>query len=369
MNVGEMLLQKVLSIIPFVITISGILGNISNIIVFGKRKMRASSTFRFLLYLSITDLLVLLIVVTEMLFENNFMSEPTGFSLFSCNLQKFFKYTASYTSSCISIAVNVDRAVIVSNLSMCHIEKIKHKDAQFLKQNGVQLKARVKSNIINSFRNLNTHLVDIIVMGIVLAMLVLNIHYIILMKSVTLFSFTHNNDMKDTYSSSNFNFNVTEIFTCTPKKNSLYEHFLVNVWFWIDISLYSILPCVIMAVCSLIIIVKLQKINRNYLNFLSKKTDPFNKSIYMKKSKKNFQICLMLVSTNLYFLLTMVIYGIWFAIVLKDETGSRILWRSYVIVLLYTNNAFGFLFYGISSEKYRQVFYATFFKVSRLRLT
>ena len=176
-----------------------------------------------------------------------------------------------------------------------------------------------------------------------------------------------------------------------PIKGSLYELFMLNVWFWIDIVLYSILPFISMGICSTIIIVKINKINKSYLrqffaathtitsttlppsttvqptsSFSSFGNKPSNvtshtRMIYLKKLKKNFQICVMLISTNLYFLATMLIFWAWYLFRYeKNETLQQNLTHSYVYVLLYTNNAFGFVFYGMSSEKYRREFLKTF---------
>ena len=64
----------------------GVLGNILNLVVFGKKSMRKLSTFRFLLYLSASDLLVLLIAVTDVLIKyltpNQF--EIRSYSIFTC---------------------------------------------------------------------------------------------------------------------------------------------------------------------------------------------------------------------------------------------------------------------------------------------
>ena len=175
-----------------------------------------------------------------------------------------------------------------------------------------------------------------------------------------------------------------------PIKDSLYESFLIGIWFWIDMVIYSIVPFISMGVCSTIIIVKINKINRSYLrqfftdtttiiativqpssSISSACSKPTNvnvvashtKMIYLKKLKKNFQICVMLISTNLYFLITMLIFWAWYLFRYeKNETLHRNLTHSYVYLLLYTNNAFGFVFYGLSSEKYRREFYKIFLR-------
>ena len=114
-------LQQTLTTIPKAILAIGVLGNICNIIVFSKKTMRSTSTFRFLLYLSIVDMLVLLIGATDMLIRTDNTLELREFSIFACNLHKFLTYTLTYVSSFVSVAVNVDRAQIVAGISMFHM--------------------------------------------------------------------------------------------------------------------------------------------------------------------------------------------------------------------------------------------------------
>ena len=168
-------------------------------------------------------------------------------------------------------------------------------------------------------------------------------------------------DNDESYESSYF-----EITTCLPVKNTHYETFMLNIWFWLDIFLYSVFPFVSMGLCSAIIIFKINKINKNYFKHLcsreaSSSKDSSNKVLYLKKLKKNFQICVMLISSSCYFLFTMVVFWVWYLLKYeKSESFYRNLTQSYVYVLLYTNNAFGFIFYGISSTKYRREFLRTF---------
>ena len=77
-------LEKILLALLIAVLFIGVLGNICNLIVFGKKKMRKWSTFRFLLYLSGSDLLVLLIAVTDILIKNTIEFEIRSYSIFSC---------------------------------------------------------------------------------------------------------------------------------------------------------------------------------------------------------------------------------------------------------------------------------------------
>lgn len=62
---GDITTMAYLSILLGCIIVLGVCANIVNIIVFSRKSMRKTSTFRFLFYLSIVDLLVLLISALE----------------------------------------------------------------------------------------------------------------------------------------------------------------------------------------------------------------------------------------------------------------------------------------------------------------
>jgi len=155
--------------------------------------------------------------------------------------------------------------------------------------------------------------------------------------------------------------NNYEIIKCLPTKNSFYEKFLLHTWFWIDILFYSIIPFLIKGFCTIVIMIKLRRINKSYMNHLE--IYNLNRKLYMRKLRKNSQISLMLVSSNLYFLFTMVIFWLWFLFKsnIEKESVQSSLRQSFVYMLLYTNNAFDFVFYGMSSQKYRKEFRKLFF--------
>ena len=70
-----------------------------------------------------------------------------------------------------------------------------------------------------------------------------------------------------------------DIFKCLPWQNSFYEHFLVNAWLWIDLSIFSVIPFVSMSFCSIVIIVNLMRLNQSYTNRLALNANPFTKHI------------------------------------------------------------------------------------------
>ena len=89
-NKINVIFKNILLTTLIAILIIGVFGNILNLIVFGKKKMRKSSTFRFLFYLSCSDLCVLLIAVTDVLIKNTIQFEIRSYSLFSCKFHVTF---------------------------------------------------------------------------------------------------------------------------------------------------------------------------------------------------------------------------------------------------------------------------------------
>ena len=142
---------------------------------------------------------------------------------------------------------------------------------------------------------------------------------------------------------------------CFAQTGSLYEYFLEKNWFWIDLTVYSLVPFAVMGISSLVILVKFRKINKNYTRMLTEKSHKFNTGNYFQKIKRNRQICLILLNSCFYFLFTMLQYWICFFLFRYNTNQLEIIseLNSFVYIFLYTNNAFDFVIYGFSSEKYR----------------
>lgn len=113
----EYLLNYVLVLMSALI-ILGVFGNLVNIVVFSRASMRKASTFRFLLYLAITDLLVLIVCATDALAKFGFEWELRSTSIVVCRLHTFLTYLLTDASSLILMVVSVDRALVVTNSSI-----------------------------------------------------------------------------------------------------------------------------------------------------------------------------------------------------------------------------------------------------------
>lgn len=168
------------------------------------------------------------------------------------------------------------------------------------------------------FANLDKGLVDLVMIFIVMGIFLINGHYIWFLK-LTDISKTDNYNISVKYDilnitldpkkSSSLNFMMENIINqelslkrCYAIQGTFYERFLDDYWFWIDLSVYSLIPFIVNFISSLIIMIKLRNMNENYKQLLRSKGYEYNKNNYMKKIKKNRQICVMLLNQNLYFL-------------------------------------------------------------------
>ena len=108
---------KELALILFLIICIGLFGNILNLIVFSQKSMRKSSTFRFLIYLSIIDMLVLVICAMDSVLIYGFGFEIRLYSKLTCKLQSFFSYFLTQMSSIVLMCVSIERVLVVCNFS------------------------------------------------------------------------------------------------------------------------------------------------------------------------------------------------------------------------------------------------------------
>ena len=94
---------------------------------------------------------------------------------------------------------------------------------------------------------------------------------------------------------------VVEYFRCAAHPGSNYEFFTKTVWYWTDLMSFSLVPFFVMCICSLIIAVEFKNLNDNYLKLIAQESQFLNKNNYLRKIRKNRQICLMLFNSNFLF--------------------------------------------------------------------
>jgi len=181
----------IIFVLPLIILI-GIIGNLLNIIIFSRRVFKYCSTFRFLIHLSVFDLLVLLICASDAFLRFGFQIHIRQYSTFICKLHTFFTYLFTHASSATLTIISIQRALVMANKSIyLSVFRLKrgqmiHKEphSYYLGSNiccifQLRLKSTIKKHKIYS---LNWRRVDLLMAAIITFLTILNIHFMFFMK-------------------------------------------------------------------------------------------------------------------------------------------------------------------------------------------
>ncbi|CAF1076240.1 unnamed protein product [Brachionus calyciflorus] len=361
--------KNLIKILLSVLILFGIIGNSLNIKVFSEKKMRLGSTFRFLLYLSIADLSVLLICSTEALARFGYSIEIRQTSSLICKLHNFMTYFLTHFSSLILMAVSIDRALVITNktLNVCKKSFNKKKKPIVIVDNTQNYKLKCSCYLLDKL-----HHVDLVISFIILVLIVLNFHFFLFME------LNEETKLDEEFLRKKFNltFQMNEILSrkinsllegiepeliCFPLKKTTYHYFLIKIWTWIDMCVYSLIPFIVMFICSFIILFRIHIKSKTYFKRLINKNSRLNKTNVSKRLRRNRQMLYMLLLTNFYFLLSQLPYCILF-IINKGKYSDSTLEQPLVHILLYSNNAINCILYGLSSQKYRQQLFGKYLK-------
>ena len=359
--------ENFVSVILIIIIVVGFFGNLLNIIVLVQKSMRKVSTFRFLFYLSIIDLLVLLVCAKDTLLKFEFYVDIKLKSLIICKIHSFLIYFLTHMSSIVLTMVNIERASIVCNRPL--IDWIKRKTTKyFSKKEQAKLDSDVEKCLI--FRIYKTYRVEVILIIIVLIIGLINIHFLFYMsiskpiteldlqnlKNLTYFNNNDGFDKVDKLKHEKLNeLLLTKIFLCFPSKGTSYHYFLNNFWTLIDTFIYSVIPFFFMVLSSLAIWLEL----RRQIAKISKTIGIRNKIMMNKKVRKNRQLLIMLTCTNSYFVFCSFPYFSVFHSIIEQKFDSGFV-QILLHVLSYSNNSVNFIFFGLFSTKYRETLRSLF---------
>ncbi|UJR26633.1 hypothetical protein I4U23_007951 [Adineta vaga] len=286
----------------------GSVGNSLSFIVFTQKQLRRYSTFRYLAYLAIIDLIVLYLGLGNIILRDYFLFDIRVQSLFLCKFHTFLTYVSTQLSSWILTIVSIDRAiactVIRLNKRICRAESA-----------------------------------DRIFFGMCLIICLLNSHILFFMGSKrTQLSLSIPNN------TSTFN---EPIVTCTHNTSSTYFKFFEKPYNIIDLLSYVLIPFIIMTICACIIAYRL------FFSFSHTTTHIAIKGKIRKGTRRAKQISYMLLILNLVFviLLTPIVLGQIFQ-ELNQEYQYR-LYNSITLLMSYSNHALNFVLYGIASPQFR----------------
>ena len=368
----------------------GLFGNALNIVVFSQRSMRMMSTFQFLLYLSLIDLLVLLICSSDALLTYGLNYEIRLYSNLVCKIHTFFTYFLTHMSSILLMVVSIERVLVVYNKTFITF---------FLRRSEIRNQRRKSSAnnnkyslfkiFINRFNRLNifTELnrVTLIMISITLILAFINSHYLFYLNINFVFNTNNQIDLLSInyqYSNDSYKdlsevllnksidlYNVKKkvvtnvsvkrdmpVLMCFPAHETKYHYFLTNIFIWIDISIYSLVPFLIMLMCTILILIEMKKKAAQFTNNLTnnqQQPNKMNRRISQKRTRKNNQILILMLTTNAYFIIcSLPCFILYFTA--TDENSDKNSTVLFANILAYSNNAINFILFGIFSEKYRQ---------------
>ena len=374
---------KELAFILFLIICIGLFGNILNLIVFSQKSMRKSSTFRFLIYLSIIDMLVLVICAMDSVLIYGFGFEIRLYSKLTCKLQSFFSYFLTQMSSIVLMCVSIERVLVVCNFSQsASISNIKW---SFFKKLRIE---KVVTIVTLFLIAINIHYVYYFSLSVFeenpnnqinllkenkegnndsLKDVKFNMKKIVYEKSGLRFynfineDLLHNIDLNIIMNSKieedneNKNISSREIFSVCYSlfsNSSKYDYFIKHIWIWIDALLYSVIPLFVMVLCSIIIFFDLRQKSKRFFKISAK----LNKSLIENRTKRNKQILYMLIATNIFFIVCSLPYCILSYKSNKSNKNTKFSQTLFIVhILSYLNNSFNFVNFILFSQQYREI--------------
>ena len=413
-----------------IIILLGTLGNILNLCVCFRRNMRKYITFRFLIYMSVNDILMLCVCATESLLQFCFNIEIRITSVFMCKFHTFISHFLKQFRNFIAVSISVQRVKIMLNSSLMIKESIqesapnsstkntrvnvdKHAVTSFIetkrtktkqkrscslkvvspsRENGSsenthnKMLAEVESRFVTNYETIRNVTKpspfvtqDMILFGFCVVFFLANLHILLFLNLNSSIMFIKS-PPSNFISKVNFNNvtietkfieslivkykdtlnytrqNISEPFNyleCLPLRDTVYAHFWYTAWFWIDSSINFFIPFLTMNISMALMYKHVRKVNTKYANFLNDFNYKCNSRIYSKNIKKNTQLMSRLFMANIYFFVSNSPMYILFSLDLAPTRTRRVL-EGVVQLLFYMNSSFSFLFYGVSSQKYRQ---------------
>jgi hypothetical protein len=366
-NSYVIIIKTIICIALFLLITIGLFGNLMNLYIFSKRSMFKMSTFRLLYYLSIVDFLILTICTSDALMTFGFKLQIRSFSTFTCRFHTFLSYLLGHLSSWVLMLASIDRVFVVWNK--------KFNFWLFNKPNYIE---KLISIVAFSLILLNTHYLifyDLIQVDYNHAEIYYNLSYYndetlkpIISDSLKLdfeisdqnssdyfFLQTIKQNLNNNYqkNTEKLSHQTKNIFVCYSTNNPSYVYFLTHIWTWIDSVIYSILPILIMVVCSILIIKEVKKKSLRFIGEIS--TLEMNKRLNQRNIRRNYKILFMLTATNIFFLICSLPYCIIYHKSNSERTETDFTFTLIIVhILSYSNNSMNFIFYYIFSEKYRE---------------
>jgi hypothetical protein len=361
--------------LSWLIFIVGVLSNIVSTIIFRHLSVKRNSIFTYLAYLSVIDTFVLVLGLGDIMLISYLNFVIRDLSIFTCRIHVFFLYFFTHLSSFTLVAIWIDRAICLNYIA-------------YAKKYCVPSKAH-----------------KVMARNCLIAVLI-NFHSLLFLGSDAKLNSTVSPYLNSSIIVDNSTVKyqvinkITDIdnmrkFQCRSEKDSLYEKFIEPYFEWIDWLTYSLIPFIIMIICTFFIlkavfksnsstsksnamkfrhsVVKLTKQDQDNISRMSLNDDELkvntvscNSRSVLKKARAfnaTKHLTYTLLTTNLFFFC--LLNPLLVILMLKSsgdiKKTNKILLNS-VYLLAYTNHSLNFIFYGISSPQYREYLIECFVK-------
>ena len=358
-----------MSVTLSLVIILGLLGNVINLIVFFNKSMKNQSTFRYLIYLSLLDSLILTINATDSVLTISDLVMIRLISNLFCKLHTFISTSLIHLKSLVLVVVSIDL--------------IRKRPTQNLNNQTLRLSGRkfskndLTKKSINKRKRFNS--VDLIVLSVSILVALMNLHYLILLElnnfkntknqsknplnfklknqNFRLKFFDYLRNIYNTINSSQdlshkimliFKGNNSDLKTidimCHPALKSNYRFFLINISIWIDIFITQILPILVTFVCLIIF-------------FRQNKTIKSQRFSSQLQSDRNYlKLLLTLIIINLYLIFSSIPLGINTVLFsFKDIKNENHLFQVFFQTLAYTSCGFNCILFLAFLSRYRKV--------------
>ncbi len=188
-------------------------------------------------------------------------------------------------------------------------------------------------------------IIKILVAILLLASLLMNVQFFLFFNVI---SNKHNNSLIIFYNSSDLS-----DFSCSLESDYR-DNFLIIIWHSLDTLFNFILPFLTMSIGFLFTYFILRKSNNNYvLNLKNDQSSQTMKMIYSKRIARNKRVLLKLLLINFYFACSIVPYLLSVYFVSYEDYDFL---NNLALTFLYSNSAFTFFFFGITSQEFRSMF-------------
>ena len=222
-----------ITVLLTIVIVIGVVGNLMNLIVFSHKALRNKSTFKYLHFLALIDIFVLLIGAGDSLTTFGFSATLRLYSAFTCKIHSFLTYFLTDMSSLVLMIVSIDRAIVVCQ-----------------KSSTIGQRSSFFSNLALRFCTLFKK-VEKVLVGLAVFLILINLHIIVFL-TLNIVDNRESNEKKFNINETRFyklkQFRNSSIYEtgnefenkslfysiCYPLKYENYSYFLINIWVWID---------------------------------------------------------------------------------------------------------------------------------------